>query len=56
VDTVVTRCCGRETDEKRVTVEIYDTGDARRRDGDVKQTARQDPAVAAKKTAVCLPR
>jgi hypothetical protein len=39
VDTVVTRCRGRETDEKRVAAEIYDAGDARQHDGDAKWTA-----------------
>jgi hypothetical protein len=41
VDTVVTRCRGSETDEKRVATEIYDTGNARQRDGDAKRTAGQ---------------
>jgi hypothetical protein len=43
------------TDEKRVAAEIYDTGDARQHDGDVKWTARQDPAVAAKENSIFLP-
>jgi hypothetical protein len=33
VDTVVTRCRGREIGEKHVMTEIYDVGDARQRDG-----------------------
>jgi hypothetical protein len=41
VDTVVTRCRGRETDEKCVTAEIYDARNARQRDGDAKRTAGQ---------------
>jgi hypothetical protein len=55
VEIVVTRCRGRETDEKRIATEIYDAGDARQDDGDAKQTARQDPAIAAEKTVVFLP-
>jgi hypothetical protein len=39
MDTVVTRCRGSETDEKRVATEIYDAGNARQRDGDAKRTA-----------------
>jgi hypothetical protein len=39
MDTVVTRCRGSETDEKCVATEIYDAGNARQRDGDVKWTA-----------------
>jgi hypothetical protein len=38
MDTVVTRCRGRETDEKRVMVAIYDAGNTRQRDGDAKRT------------------
>jgi hypothetical protein len=38
MDTVVTRCRGRETDEKRVETEIYDARNTRQRDGDAKQT------------------
>jgi hypothetical protein len=52
---VVAHCRGRETDEKRVTAEIYDAGDARQYDGDAKRTARQDPAIAAKKTLTSVP-
>jgi hypothetical protein len=39
MDTVVTRCRGSETDEKRVATEIYDAGNARQCDGDAKWTA-----------------
>jgi hypothetical protein len=56
VDTVVTLCRGRETNEKRVAVEIYDAGNARQHNGDAKRMARQDPAVAAKKTLTSVPR
>jgi hypothetical protein len=38
VDKVVTRCRGRENDEKYVTAEMYDAGDTRQRDGDAKRT------------------
>jgi hypothetical protein len=38
VDTVVKRCRGREIDKKRVATEIYDAGNARQRDDDVKRT------------------
>jgi hypothetical protein len=37
VDTVLTRCRGRATDEKRVVAEIYDAGDARQYDGDAER-------------------
>jgi hypothetical protein len=36
---LVTRSRGRETDKKRVAVEIYDAGNAQQRDGDAKRTA-----------------
>jgi hypothetical protein len=39
MDTVVTRCRGSETDEKRVATEIYDARNAWQRDGDAKRTA-----------------
>jgi hypothetical protein len=56
MDTVVTRCRGREIDEKDVAAEIYDAENARQRDGDVKLTARrQDPAIAMKKTLTSVP-
>jgi hypothetical protein len=38
MDTVVTRCRGREIDQKRIAAEIYDAGNARQRDGDAKRT------------------
>jgi hypothetical protein len=38
VDTVVTRCRGRENDEKHVTAEIYNARNTRQRDGDAKRT------------------
>jgi hypothetical protein len=38
VDTVITCYRGSETDEKRVTAEIYDAGNAQQRDGDAKRT------------------
>jgi hypothetical protein len=41
VDTVVTLCRGRETDEKHVSAEIYDAGDERQCDGDAKRMAGQ---------------
>jgi hypothetical protein len=41
VDTVVTRCRGRENDEKRVAAEIYDAGNARQRDGGAKRMTGQ---------------
>jgi hypothetical protein len=38
VDTVVTRCRGRATDEKHVATEIYDAGDVWQHGGDAKWT------------------
>jgi hypothetical protein len=40
MDTVVTRCRGREIDKKCVAAEIYDAGNARQRDGDAKRTKK----------------
>jgi hypothetical protein len=56
MDTVVTLCRGRETDEKRVTAEIYDAGNARQCDGNAKRTVGQDLAVVTKKSRSFLPR
>jgi hypothetical protein len=38
VDTVVTRCRGRENDKKYVTAEMYDARNTRQRDDDAKWT------------------